>query len=110
MKETKRREASALLDAGLPQVEVAKVGICTAQYIAAAKMCGKGTDRKLGLGTHHQVSDHTFIENLVAWIMDNPKISLWQNSRKLRVSLDVLRQTVTNLSVPFPHILAAAMY
>ncbi len=44
-----------------------------------------------------QVSDLTSIENLLTGIVDDPKISLQQHCLELRVSLDAIRQTVTNL-------------
>ncbi len=98
--EVKRIKVSALLDAGLPQAEVARVarvGVRTVQRMAAAKRCRKGHERKPGSGSHRPVSTEDFLETLLNRIVDDPKTSLRQHAREMETSLDTIRRCVAEL-------------
>lgn len=66
--EVKRIKVSALLDAELPQREVARIAnvrILTVQHFAAAKRADQSTERKHGSRTTQHVTQDEFIEKLL---------------------------------------------
>ncbi|QQP52318.1 Uncharacterized protein FKW44_004437, partial [Caligus rogercresseyi] len=85
--EAKRNRVRDLLDAQVPQNDIAKiVGISerTVRRIQHARQSGLGTKRSPGSGGHNKKRDKTFLNVLKKRIKEDPTVSMRKHSKILK--------------------------